>query len=209
MGKANSRRVPKQARSQERVDKIIEIASKLFLEKGFDGTTTNEIARQADISIGSLYQYFNNKESIVEALADRYVEALREVTASVVETDVADMTTATAVDALLDPILRFHLSYPEFRMLWLGTEVSPELKASMRTMDEEVVGRVEELLKTRVPGIAPDSARIVVTVMEVAVKSLLTLIGRSDSVEFKARTATEVKRMLTLYIDEVIREQGA
>ncbi|UCH84814.1 MAG: TetR/AcrR family transcriptional regulator, partial [Candidatus Latescibacterota bacterium] len=103
MATSNTRRVPKQSRSQERFDKIVEIASKLFLEKGFDGTTTNEIARRADISIGSLYQYFHNKESIVEALADRYVEALREVTENVVQTDVADLSTATAVDALLDP----------------------------------------------------------------------------------------------------------
>ncbi|UCH83763.1 MAG: hypothetical protein JSW50_15155, partial [Candidatus Latescibacterota bacterium] len=101
-----------------------------------------------------------------------------------------------------------HLSYPEFRVLWLGTEVSPELKASMRAMDDEVVGRVEKLLKATVPGIKSQSAKIVATVMEVAVKSLLTLIGRSDSMEFRARAATEVKRMLTLYIDEVIREQG-
>jgi AcrR family transcriptional regulator len=208
MVKNNSRRVPKQSRSQERFDKIVEIAAKLFLDRGFDGTTTNEIARQADISIGSLYQYFKNKESIVEALADRYVDALKKVTANVVQTDVAELSTATAVDALLDPILEFHLSYPEFRMLWLGTEVSPELKASMRAMDDEILGRVEELLETRAPGIPRESAKIVVTVMEVAVKSLLTLIGRSDSVEFKARAATEVKRMLTLYVDDVIREQG-
>ena len=208
MGKSDSRRVPKQARSQDRFDKIIEIAANLFLEQGFDGTTTNEIARRADISIGSLYQYFNNKESIVAALADRYVEALRKVTTNVVRTDVAELSTATAVDALLDPILEFHLSYPEFRTLWLGTEVSPELRVSMRAMDDEFLGRVEELLKARVPGIPRESAKIVVTVIEVTVKSLFTLIGRPESMEFKARAATEVKRMLTLYVDDVIREQN-
>ncbi len=208
MAENDSRRVPKQTRSQERFDKIIEVAANLFLEKGFDGATTNEIARRADISIGSLYQYFNNKESIVAALADRYVKALREVTADVVGTDIAELSTATAVDALLDPILEFHLSFPEFRMLWLGTEVSPELRANMRAMDDELTGRVEELLKARVPSISSEDAKIVVTAMKVAVKSLLGLLGRSDSVSFKARAATEIKRMLTLYIDDVIREQN-
>lgn len=208
MTENDSRRVPKQSRSQERFDKIIEVAANLFLERGFDGTTTNEIARQADISIGSLYQYFNNKESIVAALSDRYVEAFREVTADVIRTDVAEMSTEAAVDALLDPILEFHLSFPEFRMLWLGTEVSPELRANLQAMDDELTGRVEELLKARIPSISSEDAKIVVTAMNVAVKSLLALLGRSESVSFKARAATEIKRMLTLYIDDVIREQN-
>lgn len=207
MAENSSRRVPKQTRSQERFDKIVEVAANLFLEKGFDGTTTNEIARRADISIGSLYQYFNNKESIVAALSDRYVEAFREVTADVVRTDVAEMSTEAAVDALLDPILEFHLSFPEFRMLWLGTEVSPELRASMRAMDDELTGRVEELLKTRVPGISSEDAKIVVTAMNVAVKSLLALLGRPDHSEYKVRVAADIKRMLVLYVDDLIRRQ--
>jgi AcrR family transcriptional regulator len=207
MERSTGRRTPRQPRSQERFDKIIETASKLFLERGFDGTTTNEIASRADVSIGSLYQYFDNKEAIVEALADRYVDALREVTADVVAANVDDLSTAAAVDALLDPILKFHLSYPEFRTLWLAAETSPELKASLHTMDEELVGRTRELLKARVPGIPRGRAKAVVTVMEMAVKSLLALIGRSDGASFKAQAATEIKRMLTLYIDGVIRDQ--
>ncbi|MEJ2720948.1 MAG: hypothetical protein P8181_07375, partial [bacterium] len=143
----------------------------------------------------------------VAALADRYVDAFREVTADVVRTDVAELSTEAAVDALLDPILEFHLSFPEFRMLWLGTEVSPELRASMRAMDDELTGRVEELLESRVPGISSEDAKIVVTVMEVAVKSLLALLGRSDRSENKTRVVTEVKRMLVLYVEDLIHGQ--
>ena len=61
MNKTDYRRTPKQERSQERYAKILDTAANLFLDKGFDGTTTNEIARRAEISIGSLYQYFDNK----------------------------------------------------------------------------------------------------------------------------------------------------
>ena len=83
METTNFRRRPKQARSQKRYDDILDIASNLFLEKGFNSTTTNEIARRAGISIGSLYQYFNNKEAIVDALKTRYTEVLKEVMAGV------------------------------------------------------------------------------------------------------------------------------
>ena len=177
MAKPPSRRVPKQARSHERYDRILGEAANLFVEKGFDGTTTNEIARDADVSIGSLYQYFGNKETIVEALTTGYVESLREVTSDLVVTETGDLPTDAAVDRLLDPILRFHLSHPEFRRLWLGTEVSSQLRDAMRAMDAEVLARVQELLEARVPGIPRDRARIVVTVLELAVKSVLGLLG--------------------------------
>lgn len=202
-----SRRTPKQTRSQERFDLIVDIASKLFLEKGFDGATTNEIARRADISIGSLYQYFDNKEAIVHALAQRYVAGFREVAADVVTTDVSGLSTEQAVDRLLDPILKFHLSYPEFRTLWLATEITPELEASMHDINNEMVAHVQGLLEARVPGIPPRKAKLVLAVIDAVVKSLINMIGRSDDVAVKARAATEAKRVLTLYIDDVIREQ--
>jgi AcrR family transcriptional regulator len=202
-----SRRTPKQTRSQERFDLIVDIASKLFLERGFDGATTNEIARRADISIGSLYQYFDNKEAIVHALAQRYVAGFREVAADVVTTDVSGLSTEEAVDRLLDPILKFHLSYPEFRTLWLATEITPELEASMHDINNEMVAHVRGLLEARVPGIPPRQAKLVLEVIDAVVKSLITMIGRSDDVAVKARAATEAKRVLTLYIDDVIREQ--
>jgi hypothetical protein len=75
------------------------------------------------------------------------------------------------------------------------------------TTTNEILRRVEELLEARAPGIPRESAKIVVTVMETAVNSMLTLIGRSDSVGFKARASTEVKRMLTLCVDDVIHKQ--
>ncbi|UCG51678.1 MAG: TetR/AcrR family transcriptional regulator [Candidatus Latescibacterota bacterium] len=207
MEKANFRRAPKQARSRERYKKILDTAANLFFEKGFDGATTNEIAHRAGISIGSLYQYFDNKEAIVAALTDRYVEALKDVTVDVITTDVEDLPTAPAVDRLLDPILKFHSAHPEFRPLWLGAEVSQELKDSMQAMDDEVVRRVGALLEARAPKIPRERARMVVTVMHLGLKSLLGLFGRSDTPRLKALAAAEMKRMFTAYVDQVIREQ--
>jgi AcrR family transcriptional regulator len=192
----------------ERYDKILEEAANLFLEKGFDGTTTNEIARHADVSIGSLYQYFEDKGAIVEALTARYIVAMHEVTSGLVSTETGDLPTDMAVDRLLSPILKFHLSHPEFRRLWLGAEVSSQLRDAMRAMDQEVLERVQEFLEARVPGIPSDRARIVVTVLELAVKSLLGLLGRTEDPAFKAKAATETKRMLIAYIEGMVREHG-
>jgi AcrR family transcriptional regulator len=58
------RRAPRQLRSRVLFDKIITTAKALFEEHGFAHVTTNKIAEEANISIGSLYQYFKNCESI-------------------------------------------------------------------------------------------------------------------------------------------------
>ena len=66
------RRQPRQIRSDRRVSKILDAAIHVFAELGFEGTTTTAIAARADVSVGSLYQYFPNKTAIVHALSDRF-----------------------------------------------------------------------------------------------------------------------------------------
>lgn len=65
-------REPKQSRSINLKEKILDTALKLFCEKGFYKTTTNEIAKTADVSIGSLYSYFKDKDTIFFEIMDRY-----------------------------------------------------------------------------------------------------------------------------------------
>ncbi|MCF6225599.1 MAG: TetR/AcrR family transcriptional regulator [Xanthomonadales bacterium] len=62
------RRVPKQSRSIAVVDAILEVTAHILLESKEQVFTTNHIATLAGVSIGSLYQYFPNKESIVAKL---------------------------------------------------------------------------------------------------------------------------------------------
>jgi AcrR family transcriptional regulator len=73
------RREPVQSRSQKRLDAILDAADALFLEMGYANTTTNHVAARAGTSIGSLYRFFPNKESILVALASRYVSRIGEL----------------------------------------------------------------------------------------------------------------------------------
>jgi AcrR family transcriptional regulator len=72
--KAESIRQPKQKRSISTKEKILDAAYQLFCEKGYFKTTTNEIARVAGVSIGSLYSYFADKDTIFLEILDRYHE---------------------------------------------------------------------------------------------------------------------------------------
>ncbi len=62
------RKVPQQARSQETVDAIVSAAARVLAMVGWAGFTTNKVAAVAGVSIGSLYQYFPNKASLVLAI---------------------------------------------------------------------------------------------------------------------------------------------
>ena len=64
-------RQPKQKRSIQMKEKILSAAMQLICDMGFFETTTNEIAKAAGISIGSLYSYFSDKDTILAELLER------------------------------------------------------------------------------------------------------------------------------------------
>src|ERR1700704_3271428 len=67
------RKRPRQHRSKATVDAILEATARVLIKHGFDGLTTNAAAAAAGVSIGSLYQYFPNKEALVAALLEQHI----------------------------------------------------------------------------------------------------------------------------------------
>lgn len=65
------RKIPRQARSLATVEVILDAAALLLVDEGYEQATTNRIAERAGVSIGSLYQYFPNREAVVAAVAQR------------------------------------------------------------------------------------------------------------------------------------------
>ena len=67
----NQRRMPVQARARATYSAILEAAAQLLERHGKRGFTANKVAERAGVSIGSLYQYFPNKDAILLAIAER------------------------------------------------------------------------------------------------------------------------------------------
>jgi len=65
------RKIPKQARSKQMVEDVIEAAARILETSGADALTTNMIAEVAGVSPGSVYQYFSDKQSIIGTLIER------------------------------------------------------------------------------------------------------------------------------------------
>ena len=72
--KTTPRKRPRQTRSKETVEIILAATARILIKLGFDGLTTNAVAELAGVSIGSLYQYFPNKQALVAALIERRLD---------------------------------------------------------------------------------------------------------------------------------------
>jgi AcrR family transcriptional regulator len=70
------RREPTQERSRATVERILAAARSVLVERGYDGASTNQIAAAAAVSPGTLYQYFPDKEAILDRVVERVVEEL-------------------------------------------------------------------------------------------------------------------------------------
>ncbi len=93
----NARKQPNQRRSQATVETILAAAARVLTKHSLAGFNTNRVAEVAGVSVGSLYQYFANKESLVAALIDREQERL----ALAVEDTVKDCAGKSLGDGLL------------------------------------------------------------------------------------------------------------
>ena len=70
--RTSPRKKPRQSRAQVTVDAILDATAHILVKDGYEGLSTNRVAERAGVSIGSLYQYFPGKESLVAELLDRY-----------------------------------------------------------------------------------------------------------------------------------------
>lgn len=95
------RKTPRQRRSRQMLERIVDAATRVLSERGYDGASTNRIAAEAGISSGSLYQYFPNKDAIVVAVLDRFADDLANRIGAQIEATMAEPW-QTGGRALLD-----------------------------------------------------------------------------------------------------------
>ena len=197
------RRVPRQARSRERLARMLDAAEELLVAEGPGALTTTRVASAAGVSVGSLYQYLPDKEAIVEALAGRYLaefEGLMEALAE--EASAAPGRWTDPVGRLLDVFAQRYRDRPGYRALWFGRELTPGLRAADRDNKAALAGGLERVLRTLGLGDGADletAARAGVLIAD----ALLQEAFRSDA-RGEAALIGEAKRVLRLYLADVL-----
>ena len=105
------RKSPRQSRSRALVDAILEATTRILPEGGLDKTTTNRIAQVAGVSIGSLYQYFPNKDAIVAGLIERDLKEQQRVYRQMID-DMREAPLEQVVNAIVDHATDRYLTHP-------------------------------------------------------------------------------------------------
>lgn len=172
-----ARKQPRQARSIETRQRVLDAAARIFSMYGYAAGTTNRIAAAADMSIGSLYQYFPNKDAILAALTDAHIDAgaamLTQRTAAGLPAGLAD-TLRVFVRATIDN----HRGDPALhRVLFEEAPRSPALLNRLREAEQRAVAGTAELLRHHPEVRSADpvfAARMTVATIESLVHRLIT-----------------------------------
>ena len=111
------RRNPTQQRSRDRQERILAMATQLIADKGSDQLKMSEIAERSEISIGSLYQYFPDKSSVIRTLAERYNAESRRCIAEAMEAVEDARGLRAAYSQLLDQFYEIVMATPVLSLI--------------------------------------------------------------------------------------------
>jgi AcrR family transcriptional regulator len=141
-------RTPQQARSRRTRERILEAAVACFEETGFDETTTTQIARRANLAVGSLYGYFHDKRTLLLELLHGTVEEIADLV--VRELDPENWRgpdLRRSVTGLVHRIVHAQTIRPGVqRILWERFFKDPDFRAVLLRIETRVRGALEALL---------------------------------------------------------------
>jgi len=161
----NLRHVPTQARSRERLARVLDAADEVLARDGAAAFTTTRIAQVAGVPVGSVYHYFPDKQAIVEALARRYWSDFEDLVAVAAESDERTPLSDPA-GAVLDTLTAGFRARPGFLALWFGGLRTERIRDVTRSTREAIATSVARILAVHWPQADParraTAARMVV-----------------------------------------------
>jgi len=147
------RRKPVQQRSRQTVAAVLEGAARVFDREGLDATT-NRIAEEAGVSIGTLYEYFPGKRALLLALGEHHLEAACGDVDALCERWSATLPASAfaAVDELVALMLDRHERHRSMhQLLTVVVPEAPELLARAMTMQGQLVRALTTVLADTTP----------------------------------------------------------
>jgi AcrR family transcriptional regulator len=170
--RTSPRKRPRQQRGKDTVDSILEATARVLKHAGFDGLTTNAVAAKAGVSIGSLYQYFPNKEALVSALIERHCEEMNSAILAELA-NVANLPIAQGARAVIELTFSAHAIDPALHRVL--TEQVPRIGklAKLRELDNISHRMVAGMLAARRDELAIRDVELAAFVLVSAIESIV------------------------------------
>src|SRR6266481_1980187 len=200
------RRLPKQARGEERIAAILQAAAQVFYEVGFDAATTDMIAQRAQTAIGSLYDFFPNKEAIAQRLCEQFCDDLRVLFDGILTDELVQVSLLQLIDDILDPLVQYHQTHPGFQALWLKSQGDPRLAHIHRDLAEALTRKTAWVFARRYPKLDEASALRYSQICIRTVQALLPLAGYGPAID--SQIIAELKTMIRAYLQAVVDSES-
>jgi AcrR family transcriptional regulator len=192
----------RQERGKRRIESILDAATQVFAELGYDAATTNGIAAKARISPGSLYQFFPNKQAIAEALTSRYVAEMQAMHDVALDPILGNLPLPEMIDRVIDPIIEFHVAHPAAEALLAGADVSADLAATTEGLQTAMLERVEQLIAVAAPDL-PRRDRVRTAKMCLHIVKAILPMASAGSATNRRAVVVELKRALVGYLSTI------
>ncbi len=165
------RKLPRQERSRETVEAVLGATALILKREGYDRVSTRRVAEVAGVSVGSLYQYFPNKESLVVALYERHLEDLISVFESRFE-GLVRAPLPEAVRGLVEAAFEVHTVDPELHRV-LVEEIPRRGRPDPEgALESRILKLARTFLEEHKAGIRPANLDLAAFVLVEAVEAL-------------------------------------
>jgi AcrR family transcriptional regulator len=203
----SSRRTPVQSRSVQTVQRVLDAASCLLRQFPLEVLTTTRIASEAGLSIGALYRFFPDKQSIVDAIAVRHVEqfrlSLEQTVLQKLERELSDLSLfnpASLLGDVVDAYVLYLDANPDFRAISFGRHISAATKEREASPIVGLPAMLKYFMLQRL-GI-PDTPELnlMLRVVSEAGEGLIAFAYQQPTPKERDRVISEMKRMLSGYL---------
>lgn len=167
----SSRKRPSQERSRQTVRAILEATSQVLVQRGYEGTTTGAVVERAGVSIGTLYQYFPNKESLVAELIEGHIRELL----ALVETALANHVSSSlpvALRALIKASLDAHRLDPQLHKVLIEQVPREGTLGEAMGISDRLTDLLQAHIQRRFPRLPRSRIRLAAYVVETTVEAL-------------------------------------
>jgi len=202
-------RAPRQERGQKRIDAILDAAATLIEEMGPDAVTVGAIGTRAGASKGSMYHFFPDRESVLTALVERHVSALRSFLEEERAARAAEAASSIdgAVRAFLGPVDAYVQRHPDLTRILREPANLKRFADQRARLGETVETHAAWVLRVRYPSldvatVTRASATMLAVTSGMRSERVLALAGSLEGV------AAEMRRVLGAYVATYEREGG-
>ncbi|HQQ71046.1 MAG TPA: TetR/AcrR family transcriptional regulator [Alicycliphilus sp.] len=143
-------RAPRQSRGQARVETILDAAAAIVASEGVGAVTMHALAKRAGTSIGSLYHFFPDRDSVLAGLRERHFRAHRAIAQALLDTPAATwaaLSSSEAVRRMSTPYIAYLREHAEYLPLMHGLDWADDENGFLRL--------IRHMLDARLPGVDP------------------------------------------------------